>query len=62
MVADEDCTGPILRTVRVLAEGRASEILELGEDRVLRRFEAAAGELRIADPNVIDASGNVCAG
>jgi aminoglycoside phosphotransferase (APT) family kinase protein len=35
--------------VRVLAEGRASEILELGEDRVLRRFKAGGRPAREAE-------------
>jgi aminoglycoside phosphotransferase (APT) family kinase protein len=35
--------------VRVLAEGRASEILELGDDRVLRRFKAGGRPAREAE-------------
>jgi tRNA A-37 threonylcarbamoyl transferase component Bud32 len=35
--------------VRVLAEGRASEILELGDGRVLRRFKAGGRPGREAD-------------
>jgi aminoglycoside phosphotransferase (APT) family kinase protein len=40
---------PILGTVRVLAEGRASEILELGDGRVLRRFKAGGRPAREAE-------------
>jgi streptomycin 6-kinase len=35
--------------VRVLAEGRASEIVELGDDRVLRRFKAGGRPAREAE-------------
>jgi aminoglycoside phosphotransferase (APT) family kinase protein len=35
--------------VRVLAEGRASEIVELGDDRVLRRFKAGGSPAREAE-------------
>jgi aminoglycoside phosphotransferase (APT) family kinase protein len=40
---------PILSIVRVLAQGRASEILELGDDRVLRRFKAGGRPAREAE-------------
>jgi Ser/Thr protein kinase RdoA (MazF antagonist) len=40
---------PILGSVRVLAEGRASEILELGDGRVLRRFKAGGRPAREAE-------------
>jgi streptomycin 6-kinase len=35
--------------VRVIAEGRASEILDLGDDRVLRRFKAGGRPAREAE-------------
>lgn len=35
--------------VRLLAEGRASEIVDLGEGRVLRRYKRAGGPAREAD-------------
>ena len=40
---------PILGIVDVLAEGRASEILDLGNGRVLRRFKAGGNPAREAE-------------
>jgi hypothetical protein len=46
--------------VRVIAAGRASEIVDLADGRVLRRFKGGGNPAReaaisLADPNVTDA-------